>query len=182
MLDFRSIWAGALTYEQFVRSSTKHCGLWEGIYQIARVPEWAIAAVPSGVERKLLVIAEDWCGDASNTVPILAKLADAVPNLELRVILRDQNPTVMDRYLTNGSRSIPIVIALDSNFHEVGHWGPRPAELQAWVMANLKTMPKSELYPLARKWYAKDRGDSTIREVLAAALEGDAVGKRGSAA
>ena len=64
-------------------------------------------AVPSGAARKLLVIAEDWCGDASNTVPVVAKLADAVPGLELRVILRDANPEVMDRYLTNGSRSIP---------------------------------------------------------------------------
>ena len=100
--------------------------------------------------RKLLVIAEDWCGDASNTVPVVAKLADAVPGLELRVILRDANPEVMDRYLTNGSRSIPVVIALDENYQELGHWGPRPTELQAWVMANRATMPKTELYPQVR--------------------------------
>jgi hypothetical protein len=74
----------------------------------------------------------------------------------------------MDQYLTNGSRSIPIVIALDENFQEVGHWGPRPTELQAWVMANKGTMPKSELYPQVRKWYARDRGETTLREVLEA--------------
>jgi hypothetical protein len=167
MLDFRAIWDGALTFDEFVRASTKHCGLWGGVYQTARIPEWATTEVPVGIQRKLLVIAEDWCGDASNTVPILAKLADAVPTLELRIILRDQNPDVMDRYLTNGSRSIPIVIALDEEFKEVGHWGPRPAVLQAWVMANLTTMLKAELYPLVRKWYARDRGESTLREVLA---------------
>jgi Thioredoxin len=169
MLDFAAIWAGAITFEQFVRAGTKHCGLWEGVYQTARIPQWALAAVPAGSRRKLLVIAEDWCGDASNTVPVLAKLVDTVPELELRIILRDQNPAVMDQYLTNGSRSIPIVIALDQEFREVGHWGPRPAVLQAWVMANLTAMPKSELYPQARKWYARDRGESTLREVLTAA-------------
>ena len=68
-----------------------------------------------------------------------------------------------------GSRSIPIVIALDENFEEVGHWGPRPSELQAWVMANRNTMPKPELYPQVRKWYAKDRGETTLKEVLEAA-------------
>jgi hypothetical protein len=167
MLDFRALWAGALTFEEFVRASTKHCGLWQGIYQIARIPDWATAAIPAGVRRKLLVIAEDWCGDASNTVPILAKLVDAVPAWELRVVLRDQNPEVMNRYLTNGSRSIPIVIVLDQEFAELGHWGPRPSVLQAWVMANLGTLPKAELYPQARKWYARDRGESTLREVLA---------------
>ena len=29
-----------------------------------RVPEWAFQAVPPGTRRRLLVIAEDWCGDA----------------------------------------------------------------------------------------------------------------------
>jgi hypothetical protein len=85
------------------------------------------------------------------------------------VIERDANPRVMDQYLTNGSRSIPIVIALDENYQEVGHWGPRPSELQAWVMANRGAMPKSELYPQVRKWYARDRGETTLREVLEAA-------------
>jgi hypothetical protein len=91
------------------------------------------------------------------------------PGLELRVILRDENPELMDQYLTNGSRSIPIVIALDESFKEVGHWGPRPTQLQAWVMANRGTTPKDELYPQVRKWYARDRGETTLREVLEAA-------------
>jgi hypothetical protein len=169
-MDFRALWDKGLSFEAFVAScKAEHCGLWQGIYNLARVPEWARTAVPEGVERKLLVIAEDWCGDATNTVPIVAKLAGQVPGLELRVIQRDTNLDVMDRYLTNGSRSIPIVIALDENFQEVGHWGPRPTELQAWVMANRATMPKSELYPQVRKWYARDRGETTLREVLEAA-------------
>jgi len=166
MQDFRMLWDEALTFEAFLAASTKHKGLWEGIYGIARIPEWAAAAVPAGVERKLLVIAEDWCGDASSTVPVVAKLAATVPGLELRVILRDQHPELMDQYLTNGSRSIPIVIALDESYHELGHWGPRPRELQAWVMEHRLTVPKSELYPQVRQWYARDRGETTLREVL----------------
>ena len=75
----------------------------------------------------------------------------------------------MNQFLTNGSRSIPIVIALNENFEQVGHWGPRPSQLQAWVMANKGVMPKSELYPQVRKWYARDRGETTLREVLEAA-------------
>jgi hypothetical protein len=170
MLDFRKLWQDGLSFEAFVAScKAQHCGLWQGVYNLARVPDWARNAVPPGAARKLLVIAEDWCGDASNTVPVVAKLADSVPGLELRVILRDANPEVMDRYLTNGSRSIPVVIALDENYQELGHWGPRPTELQAWVMANRATMPKTELYPKVRKWYAKDRGETTLREVLEAA-------------
>ncbi|MGZ8392983.1 MAG: thioredoxin family protein, partial [Gemmatimonadales bacterium] len=102
-------------------------------------------------------------------VPIIARLVSQAPGLELRVILRDKNPELMDQYLTDGARSIPIVIALDDKFQEVGHWGPRPAALQVWVMANQATTPKAELYPQVRKWYARDRGETTLREVLEAA-------------
>jgi hypothetical protein len=167
MLDFKKLWEQALPFEDFVTAcKAEHCGLWQGVYKLARIPEWARDAVPSGVERKLLVIAEDWCGDASNTVPVVAKFAESVPGLELRIIMRDANPEVMDQYLTNGARSIPIVIALDESFQEIGHWGPRPTELQSWVMANRGTIPKTELYPQVRKWYARDRGETTLREVL----------------
>jgi hypothetical protein len=168
MLDFKTLWDGALTFPEFLAASSKHKGLWEGIYAIARVPAWA-TATPAPGARRLLVLAEDWCGDASSTLPLVAKLVDQRPGLELRIIRRDENPAVMDQYLTNGSRSIPIVIALDQDFRELGHWGPRPRELQAWVMANRGTVPKAELYPKIRQWYARDRGESTVREVLEAA-------------
>ncbi len=147
--------------------STRHCSLWEGVYRLAVVPQWALEAVPADAGIRLLVLVEDWCGDASNTVPIVAKLADQAPGLELRLLRRDEHPAVMDRYHTDGSRSIPIIIALDRTFRELGHWGPRPAELQAFVMANREAVPKAQLYPQVRRWYAKDRGEATLREVLA---------------
>jgi hypothetical protein len=168
MLDFKTLWGHALTFPEFLAASTKHKGLWEGIYAIARIPAWATETRAPG-PRRLLVLAEDWCGDASSTIPLLAKLVDHLPDFDLRVLRRDENPAVMDQYLTNDSRSIPIVIALDQDYGELGHWGPRPRELQAWVMANRSTVPKAELYPKVRQWYARDRGESTAREVLEAA-------------
>jgi Thioredoxin len=167
--DFRELWDVAMPYERFVADSEHHRGLWEGIYRIMRVPEWAFESVPPGTRRRLLVIAEDWCGDASSTIPIVARFADTVPGMELRILRRDEHPELMDRYLTNGARSIPIVIALDDGFRELGYWGPRPAVLQAWVLENRPRVPKAELYPQVRKWYARDRGETTLREVLAAA-------------
>ena len=165
MLDFTNLWQRAISYHAFLEASGSHRGLWEGLYRLARIPDWAQSA---GEERarNLLVLVEDWCGDASNTVPILARWADEASLAELRILRRDQNPAVMDRYLTNGARSIPIVIVLDEKLNELGHWGPRPRELQAWVMENRPIIPKAELYPQVRKWYARDKGESTLREVL----------------
>jgi hypothetical protein len=162
------LWNAALPFRQFVDEAEKNQQLWEGVYRTARIPDWALdAACAHGDGVRLLVLAEDWCGDASNTVPVLAKLGDQADCLEMRMLKRDEHPDVMNHYLTNGSRSIPIVIALDREFNELGHWGPRPSELQQWVMDNKASMPKSELYPQVRRWYAKDRGETTLREVLA---------------
>ncbi|HEX5386531.1 MAG TPA: thioredoxin family protein [Gemmatimonadales bacterium] len=170
-LDFPSLWNKALTYDGFVHASDlKHRGLWEGLHRLARIPDWALAAVPPDAGLRLLVLVEDWCGDASNTVPVLARLAEAAPGVELRVLRRDEYPAVMDRYLTNGSRSIPVVIALDEHFRERGHWGPRPTMLQAWVMAQRAAgAPKESIYPEVRRWYARDHGETTLDQVLAAA-------------
>ncbi len=165
-LDFRALWDQAIPFSRFVAESRQHKALWEGVYRLARIPDWARGGLPPGEVRRLLVIAEDWCGDASNTVPVLARWADETPGFELRIIRRDEYPDVMERYLTGGARSIPIVIALDEDFEELGHWGPRPAELQAWVMEHKGKIPKADLYPEVRRWYARDKGQTTLREVL----------------
>jgi hypothetical protein len=170
MSDLQAAWEQALSFGRFVdECAPQHRPLWEGVHRLARLPEWALDVVAPDAGLKLLVIAEDWCGDASNTTPVLARFAEQVPGITLRVIKRDEHLEIMDRYLTKGGRAIPIVIALGPDFTELGHWGPRPRELQAWVMANKETMPTSERYKEVRKWYAKDHGVTTLREVLAAA-------------
>lgn len=168
-LDFPALWAQALPFPAFVAASDPaHRGLWDALHRLAVLPDWAPGLDLSKQPRHLLVLAEDWCGDASNTIPALQKLVDRVPGLELRILRRDEHPAVMDRYLTGTARAIPIVIALDGEFRELGHWGPRPTQLQEWAMAH-RDLSKPERYPIIRKWYARDRGHTTMREVLAAA-------------
>ena len=169
-LDFRAVWERAMPFEAFVETASEpYRSLWSGIHRNARPPAWSADAVPEGTVLRLVMLVEDWCLDTSNTAPFVARFAEAVPGVAFRLLPRDANPDVMDRYLTNGARAIPVVIALDGEFRELGHWGPRPGELQAWVRANKDTMPKEERLRETRKWYARDRGETTIREILAAA-------------
>jgi len=53
-----------------------------GLYELARAPQELVEEAAAKGPRHLLVIAEDWCGDASSTVPVLVKFADAVPGLD----------------------------------------------------------------------------------------------------
>ncbi len=166
-IDLATAWDGAMTYAEFERAaSPEHRPLWEAIHRTHTLPEWAVTLrLPAGT--RLLAIAADWCGDAVNTLPTMAKWAEAI-GVEFRIIERDSWPQVMDHYLTDGARSIPIVVALDLECKELGHWGPRPSELQAWVMAHKDTMDKTERYKEVRRWYAKDRGATAIRDVVTA--------------
>ena len=166
---FASLWDQALTYERFVAESTEHCGLWTGVYRTAHIPDWAKDAVAKlGRRFRFVVLAEDWCGDASSTVPVLARWAEETGVIELRILRRDEHPEVMDRYLNNGARAIPVVIVLTEAMEELGRWGSRPAELQALVVGERSQGRTSRVYfPDVRRWYAQDKGESTLREVLA---------------
>jgi hypothetical protein len=75
----------------------------------------------------VLVLAEDWCGDVIDNLPILGRLAAASGKLNLRVFLRDQYPDLMDNYLNRGEfRSIPVFAFFDDDFHEMGRFIERP--------------------------------------------------------
>ena len=57
-----------------------------------------------------LVISEGWCGDAAQILPVINKMAEVSDAIEFRIVLRDDNEELMDLYLTNGTKSIPILI------------------------------------------------------------------------
>jgi hypothetical protein len=170
MLDgmLKDRFESALRFSEFLEHAQKNAELWRDTYRLVRVPPEAVeraARIPG--RWHLLVLVEDWCGDAVNTVPLLARLSELVGSFDLRIVGREANPDLMDAHLTNGSRSIPIVIVLDEDFEERGWWGPRPSELQAWVLGDGQAMEKAERYRHVRTWYARDRGRTTAGEVLA---------------
>ncbi|HVZ76649.1 MAG TPA: thioredoxin family protein [Gemmatimonadaceae bacterium] len=160
-------WAAAPTFEQWLPTAQKNADLWAAIYKNAQVPdEFIVRAMRTGGPWHLLVLSEDWCGDAVNTVPVVQRLVERVPALDLRILGRDANLDIMDAHLTGTSRSIPVVMLLDTEFRELGWWGPRPTELQAWVLGEGQKLDKTERYRETRRWYARDHGRTTLDEVV----------------
>jgi hypothetical protein len=78
----------------------------------------------------VLVLAEDWCGDVVENLPILGYIARESGKLNVRVFLRDQNLDIMDQYLNHGQfRSIPVFVFFDAQFQEIGRFVERPASV-----------------------------------------------------
>jgi hypothetical protein len=130
--------------------------------------ETKVALLKNSSKRTWLVLTESWCGDASLSLPMIKKIADSNPNIELKIVLRDQNEDLMNDHLTDGSKSIPILIALDENFYELWHWGPRPEPAQQmsrdWKIN--KSIPKSEFTEILMKWYNQDKGITIQKEIV----------------
>ncbi|MDF7820968.1 thioredoxin family protein [Runella sp. MFBS21] len=113
-----------------------------------------------------LVLTESWCGDAAQSIPVLVKMAEYQPHIELKVLLRDKNLDVMDAYLTNGGRSIPKLICLKADtLEELFTWGPRPQEVQA-LMIDLKAqgVSSAEVAEQIQRWYNADKTQSIQAE------------------
>ena len=99
----------------------------EFLNEIKIAPEDRAGLDRHGKKLNVLVITEDWCGDALYNVPVLAKLVEGNPNVEMRVFLRDKNPDLMDQYLNQGLyRSIPVFAFFDENMKEVARFIERP--------------------------------------------------------
>lgn len=116
---------------------------------------------------KILIISEAWCGDASATVPALVTFFKG--HNEVKIFLRDNDKSLINQFLTNGTESIPKVIILDKDFNVKDSWGPRPQygkELLMKHKADPEGYPKDQFYNDLQLYYAKNRGKDAVQEIL----------------
>ncbi len=117
-----------------------------------------------------LVIAESWCGDAAQVVPVINKMAQVSDKIDLRIVLRDENEDLMNLFLTDGTKSIPKLIIIDKESGAVvGDFGPRPKPAKQLILDYKAThgvvdeVAKIEL----QKWYLADKGVAIQQEIVA---------------
>lgn len=115
-----------------------------------------------------LVIAEGWCGDAAQIVPVLNKIAESSSNINLKIVLRDENEALMNQFLTNGSKSIPKTLIIDENYNVINSWGPRPSIATRMVMdyKEKNGVIDAEFKKDLQIWYNKDKGNSTQIDLI----------------
>lgn len=165
------------TFHELLQAVRKNEALWRDVHARAQIPDDVLAAVQELTGHwYLLALSEDWCGDAVNLLPFLARLAEQADNVDLRILGRDDSPDLMDTHLTDGrNRSIPVVMALDSDFQERGWWGPRPAPLQEWVVGEGLALESGPRYREIRRYYARDKGRTFLAEIVALLQEAERV-------
>jgi hypothetical protein len=132
------------------------------------LPGWSKNEISKAKPSIWLVITEAWCGDAAQVVPVIEAAAAASNALVTRYLLRDEHPALIDRFLTNGGRSIPKLISLDPETLEVQwDWGPRPKAAQnLFSELDLKGIDRPKVTEELQKWYNADKQNSILTELL----------------
>ncbi|MBD0823615.1 thioredoxin family protein [Aestuariibaculum marinum] len=153
-------------HKDFTKLNDRRMRRWDKTIKIPEVSQKRISKLTQDIT--WLVIAESWCGDAAHVLPVLKKIADVNPHITYRVVLRDENPELMDAFLTKGARSIPKVIIIDDNTGEVlSAYGPRPSEattyVQRFIAKNGKLTP--EFKEDLQHWYNSDKGQNIVNDV-----------------
>jgi len=136
----------------------------------AEIDEAVVEAVRAAGSHNILVITEPWCGDSLAIFPVVAKLFTEA-GCEIRVIRRDEHTDLIDQFLTDGGRAIPIVIVLDEEFNECFHWGPRPEQAQSIVTEHKAAIAageidKADVHKKVREFYARDHGEAIVSELV----------------
>ena len=115
-----------------------------------------------------MIISETWCGDSAQNIPYIFKIAELNPKIDLRIVLRDTNPDIMNLYLTNGTRSIPILVVFDEFGNELFKWGPRP--MAAKQLVNDLIVQGTDKIVRDQKlhlWYGRNKGKDLELEMTA---------------
>lgn len=168
------LWEGKTTGNDQSAVQLKHAKLnfrrMKSVFRTTLISE-DLKNILSKIDKKQLwvVLSEGWCGDAAHNLPAIARLVEQTDKIDLRILLRDDNPELMEAYLTNGKRSIPKLIVLDDQTKtELFTWGPRPKIFQDIVSEYIidAGMNQDEFHDLLHKEYTLDKTHSLQKELL----------------
>ncbi len=118
-----------------------------------------------------LLIGDAWCGDCAQIIPVMNHLVKGTHGkIELRIISRDTFPNLIETYTTNGAKSIPKLLIMNSETKRVmAEWGPRPQPAQDIMLhwkKNKLTISWESFEKDLHLWYTKDKGQSITNELI----------------
>jgi hypothetical protein len=163
---------GANKSEEMVHYTELNWQRTKRVLKTLKIQESAREKMKNAASQDWVLITEPWCGDASQSTPVIIEMAKLNPKIRLRIILRDEHLDLMDQYLTNGGRAIPKLLRINPETQEViADWGPRPLAAQE-LFASLKKadLTHEQISIELQNWYNKDKGQTVQSELLNLAI------------
>lgn len=132
-----------LEKNDYIALLEKHRDAFKHIYKHFTISEENNLASQSKQPFRALVLAAEWCGHCMLDIPIFLHIAE-VANIPVRFLIRDDNLELMDQYLTNDKRYVPIIIFIDDAGNEIGKWGPMAPEIANYIDETKQKLPPQQ--------------------------------------
>ena len=166
----RERWDKGMTYDAFKAAMTRNQERFsENERRVVLDPETIRTFKGLPQPLRVLVLAEDWCGDVIANLPILGRILKEAPPLDVRIFYRDQNLDLMERWLNQGKyQSIPVFAFFGQNFRELGHWIERPASV-----TERRTQERKKIFAAHPEYGSPDGPVDQLPEDVRARLQAD---------
>ena len=163
--SLESVFTGGRRWTEFHASIDRRRAVWDRNWTRAKIPDSLAARARSVGRLRILVITEPGCSDSANSIPYLARLVEAAPELDLRLVNSSVGRPWMDAHRTpDGRAATPTVLVLDDEFRIRGCWVEQPKALQDWWLPALKE--RTSRFDEKMSWYEKDEGREILRELV----------------
>jgi len=170
-MDFKAYFEKALTYDKYVELLEDNRDLHQLHYKKFKASPGEEQVIKGIKPLKIIVLTEPWCGDSLAIFPVVRRIAEINGHWEMKILRRDENPELMDQFLTRSARAVPIILFLDENYSLLFRFGPRPKAAQDIFETHREEfkagkIEKTEVIKKIRTFYAKDRGNAILNELL----------------
>ena len=127
-MDFQSKFEQALCYADFLQehATDEQRRRFAAVHEAVQLGSDQLQLLGS-MSRRIygLCMAGAWCGDCVEQCPVIQRLFDAAPALELRFMDRDADPELAGELQLCGSPRVPQVVFLNEDFDVIGRFGDR---------------------------------------------------------
>lgn len=165
--SLRATFEKGQTWTDFYAAVDRRREVWERAWISTQIPESLAARARAAGKFRLLVITEYGCSDSANSVPVLARIAEAAPNIEMRLVKSATGRPWMEKYRTpDGRAATPTVLVLDDEFRIRSAWVEQPKELQAFWLPIIASKETGARFGEKAAWYTKDEGREIMRELV----------------
>ena len=123
----KTVFKKALTFPEYLATGTQEQQQrWQDVYKAIKLTDEQENLLAGFIrEMKILVVSGIWCGDCVEQGPLIARIAQACPEIDLRFIDRDARPQLRNNITINSGNRVPVAIFMAEDFAPCAIYGDR---------------------------------------------------------
>jgi len=108
----------ALPYAAYLATGTEEQQRrWRQVFDVARLtPAQQNLLGGFSREMKILIISGIWCGDCVQQCPLIQRIAEANPKIDVRIIDRDAHKDLSSQFRLNAGDRVPVALLMAEDF------------------------------------------------------------------